>query len=119
MQRALLTETQFGQMILDTVVPDPREESGWNPESIMAESVVKRSQKKRETLQKLWRDGMGHTGEPTAWYAYQAVTEALDHNKDLWPTRSGCWRTQQLLTGSYAEMKNGVLDLLVDYSLSA
>jgi len=118
LQRTILSETQFEQMILDTVCPDPREESGWNPESIMAESVVKRFQKKRETLQKLWREGKGHSGEPTAWYGYQAVCEALDHNKDLWPTRSGCWRTQQLLTGAYAEMKNGVLDLLVDFSMS-
>lgn len=119
MQGRYLTEAEFRSLVLDPVVPDPREARGWNPESMMAESVVKRFERKRDELRRLWTGGMGHTGEPTAWFAYQAVAEALDHNKDLWPVRSGCYRTAQLLSGSYGELKNRLLDRLVEVSLSA
>jgi hypothetical protein len=119
MQAKILTPSQFESMVLDVVVPDPRTLPRWNPESIMAESVVKRFEKKRAELRRLWMEGKGHTGEPTAWYAYQAVVEAVDHNKDLWPVRNGCYRTAQLLTGAYGIIKNTVLDALTELSLAA
>ena len=67
----------------------------------------------------IWSEGKGHTGEKTAWYAFQAVAEALDFNRDLWPTRAGSWRTASLLNGQLAELKNRVLDNLVGYAAAA
>jgi hypothetical protein len=85
----------------------------------MAAAVVDRFERKRARLRDLWASGRGHTGEPTAWFAYNAVAEALDHDRELWPTRAGCWRTAQLLTGSYGETKAAVLDRLTEFALSA
>ncbi len=51
--------------------------------------------------------------------AYNAVTEALDHHRDLWPTNAGVYRSAQLLTGTYGELKNKVLDDLATFALTA
>jgi hypothetical protein len=49
------------------------------------------------------KDGKGHTGEPTAWFALNAVVEALDFNQTLWPSRAGCFRTASLLDGELGQ----------------
>jgi phage/plasmid-like protein (TIGR03299 family) len=112
-----LQPEQFSQLILDIVCPDPRELPNWNPEAKMAESVVARMEKKRARLSDLWHNGKGHDGRPTAWYGYNAVVEALDHDRELFPTKAGCYRTASLLTGKLAELKNSVLDSLVNYAM--
>jgi phage/plasmid-like protein (TIGR03299 family) len=110
---------EFRRLVLDIVAPRPDLRRDWNPEARSAESVLERNRQKRAELQRLWREGKGHTGEPTAWYAYNAAVEALDHNRELWPTRSGCYRTASLLTGELGRMKNEVLDGLVSLSMAS
>lgn len=119
MMQTALTHEQFRTMVLDLVVPDPRLARGWNPEARMADAVVARYEAKANEIKRLWTNGAGHSGEHNAWFAYQAVAEALDHNRDLWPTRAGCYRTASLLTGELASKKNAVLDTLVQFSMSA
>jgi hypothetical protein len=50
---------------------------------------------------------------------FAAAVHRRDEVGDLWPTRMGCWRTAQLLTGAYAETKHRVLDLLTEFALTA
>lgn len=119
LMQTALTQEQFRRMVLDLVVPDPRQKKGWNPEAKLAEVVVARADDKRRHLTHLWAHGKGHTGEQTAYFAYNAVCEALDHNRELWPTRAGCYRTASLLTGELAQAKNRALDRLVEYAMSA
>jgi phage/plasmid-like protein (TIGR03299 family) len=114
----VLTEEMFKAMILDLVVPHPKDDPKFNPDAKLAESVVDRADRKRAELSRLWFAGKGHDGRPTAWFAYNAVAEALDHNKDLWPTKGGSWRSASMLTGQIAEKKNRVLDTLVNFALS-
>ncbi len=114
----MLTPEMFRQLVLDVVAPDPRLLPSWNPEAKMAESVVARNEKKRSRLTELLTSGRGHTGEPTAWYAYNAAVEALDHDRELFPTRAGCYRTASLLGGTLARAKEQVLDGLVQYAQS-
>jgi phage/plasmid-like protein (TIGR03299 family) len=111
-----LGEEAFSRMVLDVVAPDPREDPGYNPEAKLAGVVLERRLRKRQVVRELWTGGKGHTGSFSAWEAYNAVAEALDHNKDLWPTRGGAWRTASLLDGELARMKNWVLDGLVEYA---
>lgn len=120
-----LTDEQFKRLVLDPVQPDPREYVGrpmpgkgaaFNPESKMAGLVLERADRKRAEITRLWAEGKGHTGERSAWYALNAAVEALDHNRDLWPTRAGCYRTASLLTGELAEMKQRVTDRLVRFA---
>lgn len=115
---ARLTDEAFDRLVLDVVAPDPRLDPRFNPEAKLAEVVVERAMRKRTEVRRLWFDGKGHTGEPSAWFAYNGAAEALDHNRSLWPTRAGAWRTASLLDGELGRMKNKVLDNLVGYAAS-
>jgi phage/plasmid-like protein (TIGR03299 family) len=114
-----LEEEAFARMVLDIVAPDPRQDPRFNPEAKLAESVVERAMKKRREVSRLWTDGRGHSGNHSAWEAYNAAAEALDHNRELWPTRAGSWRTASLIDGELARMKHAVLDGLVGYAAVA
>ena len=114
-----LEDEVFSRMVLDMVAPDPRNDPKFNPAAKLAEVVVERAMVKRRELKRLWTEGKGHTGNHSAWEAYNSVAEALDHNKNLWPNRAGCYRTASLLTGQLGQMKNTVLDGLVQYATSA
>lgn len=114
-----LEEHEFKTMVLDKVVPHPADDPKFNPEAKLAGVVIERAERKRAELTRLWTAGAGHTGDHSAWEAYNAVAEALDHNKELWPSRDGCWRTASLLTGNLADLKNKTLDRLVSFALSA
>ncbi|QDU18461.1 DUF932 domain-containing protein [Urbifossiella limnaea] len=115
---ARLTDEAFDRLVLDVVAPDPRFDPRFNPEAKLAEVVVERAMRKRAEVRRLWLEGKGHDGEPTAWYAYNGAAEALDHNRSLWPTRAGSWRTASLLDGELGRMKNRVLDNLVGYAVA-
>jgi len=113
-----LEEAEFRALVLDKIAPDPLDDPTFNPEAKMAEIVRGRALRKRDELTRLWTAGAGHVGDRSAWEAYNAVAEALDHNKDLWPNRDGAWRTASLLTGGLGVLKNRVLDGLVTFSLA-
>jgi phage/plasmid-related protein TIGR03299 len=108
-----LTQEMFDALVVKPVVQDPRERKGWNPEARMANTVIERYDIKVREINRLWSEGDGHTGDGSAWEAYNGVVQALDHNEDLWPARSGVYRTQKLLGGDLATMKNSVLNNLV------
>lgn len=116
LQSCYLTKEEFGKLVLDLVQPDPRNNPKFNPDARRAESVLARADARRDRLKELWYTGKGHTGEPTAWYAYNAVAEAIDHDTELWPTRAGAWRTASLLDGKFAEDKQKVLNRLVRHA---
>lgn len=112
-----LDQEWFDKLVLDVVAPERSKLPNFNPEAKFAGTIVERDEIKRMRLTNLWTQGKGHTGEKNAWYAYNAVTQALDHDTDLWPLRSGCFRTASLLEGTYAELKNQVLDGLTQYAI--
>lgn len=118
LKRCILTHEAFSQLVLDAIAPHPLANPKFNPESKLAESVVDRADRKRREIYRLWVEGKGHTGERNAWYAYNAAVEAIDFNRDLWPTRDGSWRTASLLDGQLARMKTNVLDNLVQFAQS-
>lgn len=112
-----LTEREFQHLVLDVVAPDPRDAKSWNPEARMAETVVARVEAKRALLTKLWVAGDGHTGDQSAWEAYNGVVQAIDHDVEgLWPSRSGVHRTASLLHGAYGDTKQRVLNKLVAFA---
>ena len=113
-----LTPGIFRKLVLDVVAPDPRQKKTWNPEAKMAAAVVERHERKVRDVTRLWYEGKGHTGEPTAWFALQGSIEAIDFDKQLFPTRAGCYRTASLLTGELAAMKNRVTDGLVEFAMA-
>jgi phage/plasmid-like protein (TIGR03299 family) len=118
LMKTTITPGIFRKLVLDVVAPDPRERKDWNPEAKLAAAVVDRYERKQAEVTRLWTEGDGHSGEPTAWLAYNGVCQALDFNRQLWPTRAGCYRTASLLTGELAAAKNRVLDGLVEFAMA-
>lgn len=118
LQQTRLTQEQFEQTVLDAIAPWPESKPNFNPEAKMAELVRNRVETKRNALQNAWLSGIGHTGEPTAWYALNGAVEVIDHNRELFPQRSGSWRTAKLLTGDLAKAKDLVADNLMSLALS-
>ncbi len=108
-----LSEAQFRELVLDNVATDPRTLKKFNPEAKLAELVVSRYEEKVTEVTRLWTEGDGHTGDHSAWEAYNGAVQAIDHNEDLWPSRGGAYRTQKLLDGSLGQAKKRVLADLV------
>lgn len=108
-----ISAAEFEALVLDPIAPDPRKDPKFNPEAKLAEVVVERADRKRAALKDAWTNGKGHTGEPNAWYAYNGAVEVLDHNRELFPTRAGSWRTASLLDGQLRQMKDTVLNNLL------
>lgn len=113
--RALhLTNDEFASLVLDTIAPRPQDDPKFNPAAKLADMVVQRVDAKRAELFKLWTGGKGHTGDMSAWEAYNGVVECIDHSTTMHPTRSGkAWKTQSLLDGGLARMKAQTFDRLL------
>lgn len=116
MKAAVLAPAEFDDLVLDVLAPDPRLKQRWNPEARMANAVVARWETKRSALQDVWVHGRGHVGDHSAWEAYNGTVQLLDHNRELFPTRAGVYRTASLLTGHLAWLKQRVTDNLVAYA---
>lgn len=106
------------QMFVDlAVIPaigvHPTERKNWNPDARMATAVIERWEKKLTTIRSLWTGGKGHSGDMSGWEAYNAVVEAVDHDTDLFPTKSGVYRTASMMHGVIRDMKQAALVKLV------
>ena len=76
-------------------------------------AVVERWERRQVRLASLWRSGAGHTGDDSAWEAYNGAVEAIDHDSELWPTRSDAHRTWSLLDGELRAAKERVFGKLM------
>ncbi|HKJ87253.1 MAG TPA: hypothetical protein VKA48_01850, partial [Gammaproteobacteria bacterium] len=83
-----------------------------DPESKQFESTLARAESRRDLLTRLYRGmGRGIDGEPTAWNAYMAATEALDWYEGEFPVRTD--RLRGIFPGgSLANRKQDVLNSL-------
>lgn len=115
----MLTQDEFKTLVLDVLAPDPREDKSFDPKSKLAETVVARADEKRQFITSMWTGGRGHSGEPSAWFAYNAAVETLDHNRDLFPNRGGVTRTTAMIEGGIRKMKDEVLEGLVALATTA
>lgn len=100
----------FRELVLDVASPMPAElgQAGLTPRQ---ESARRRVLDRRAKLSRLWEQGAGHTGDHSAWEAYNAVVECIDHDERLWRVRGS--RVEALLDGRLAEIKDRVLSGLV------
>lgn len=110
---AFLDEAMFRELVVKAAVDDPRQNPKFNPDAKLAEMVVARYEKKVQAITTLWTGGKGHSGDHSAWEAYQGLVEAVDHRPDLFPVRAGTYRTASLLDGRLAQIKRTVLTNLL------
>ncbi len=114
LKSTFLTEDQFKVHVLDAVSPDPREDKRFNPEAKTAEAVIARHEVRVNEVTRLWTAGAGHTGDSSAWEAWNGAVQAIDHNEDVFPVRGGSWkRGQSLIDGDLKKRKEAVLSNLL------
>lgn len=111
MRTAEFTEQQFNAAVLDAILPLPTY-AGGDDLSSRQETTVERTQERRDEIRRLWDEGDGHTGDHSAWEAYQAVTQAVDHNREIFPVRQGL--ASSLMTGALADVKKTALNSIVN-----
>lgn len=80
----------FDRLVTEPVVRIKRFEDAWSsrlskygptdPKTTRAEKALERQHERRERLIQLWDNGDGHTGDRSAWEAYNALMQALDHD---------------------------------------
>jgi phage/plasmid-like protein (TIGR03299 family) len=109
MQARFLSEEEFEKNVLDLVapLPEPTADSDGRFDAALA-----RAADKRGVIRTLYAGaGRGIDGSPTAWNAYMATTEAIDHFPDTFKTRVD--RLQATFPGgSLANKKQDVLNAL-------
>lgn len=104
-----LDEAMFRTLVIEPAIGlHPESRPDFNPDARMATSVVDRWEKRERAITSLWTNGIGNVGDRSAWEAYNGVVEAIDHDRDLFPARSGVYRLGALLTGELRAKKDRV-----------
>jgi phage/plasmid-like protein (TIGR03299 family) len=112
LQRSYLSDEQFTSLVLDVVTPRPEQ---WRDRTASKQHkrAMERVSARRGRLQHLWFNGAGHQGDGSAWEAYNATAEALDHD-GLWQSESS--RATALFDGWLGSAKQRVLDGLFNHA---
>jgi phage/plasmid-like protein (TIGR03299 family) len=119
LRRTHLDTALFRKLVLDIAAPIPKR--------LDKSKLVKREETsleqitaRRNRLVELWGFGDGNKGEQTAWEAYNAVTQSVDHDIEAWKARGGAvGRAQSLFDGRLSTVKQDVLDSLVTFSAAS
>jgi phage/plasmid-like protein (TIGR03299 family) len=118
--RALkLTEEEFRALVLDVLAPLPSKKENSTSRGRINdahhERATARATAKRDRLVYLWANGKGHTGDGSAWEAYNAAVESLDHD-DLWKIKSES-RIEAQFDGSLGRLKEAVAESVIPFAM--
>src|SRR5690606_19317459 len=110
LQRYHLDTALFRKLVLDVAapVPDELDRAGLTPRQKVARQRVLA---RRDRLSHLWENGAGHCGDHSAWEAYNAVVESVDHDEEVWRVRGS--HAEALLDERLVEIEDRVLGTLV------
>lgn len=102
----------FERLVLDEVAPlKPEEEL----DTARAQTEQEKRIEKRDEIEELWIGGAGHVGDESAWEAYNALVQAVDHSPRWMRGRSG-GRVRQMIDGGLERTKRKVGDRLARYA---
>jgi phage/plasmid-like protein (TIGR03299 family) len=118
LKATFLDEALFRRLVLDVALPLPVLEPGASDRArTLYQTRTEKVTARRTEVRRLWTEGTGHKGDGSAWEAYNAAVEALDHRADLFPTRDES-RVAGLILGRLGEVHEAVLDGLVAHALA-
>lgn len=112
LKRQHLTKAQFDAIVLNTISPllDVNETGLTARAKKVRETRNETIQTQRDVLTSAWFTGTGSSARQTAWDAYNAVTESLDHNTLFQTQHSGSEFMETLLPGGKLnDMKHEVM----------
>lgn len=104
------------ELVQKVAIPNPSEQPDWDKDSPRAEIVMERFKTKANRVYKLWTSGAGHSGDKSAWEAYNGLVESLDHDTDLWKGRNEENRALSLTDGPLAKVRQAAFDSLLKYA---
>lgn len=108
LKKRYLSEEEFDAHVLDTLAPLPKD-----IEEPRAERALVRALERRALLTTLYQGGgRGIDGEPTAYNAYMATTEAVDHYREQFAVRADDEMVALFPGGTLANKKQDVLNAL-------
>ena len=117
LKATVLDEQQFSALVLDVLAPLPDfgkvNERKDNIALAAFEKATERAQAKRHRLNHLWMYGDGHTGDSSAWEAYNAATQSLDHDSGFWGAKN---HLESMFDGGISRDKQAVMDSLVGFA---
>lgn len=109
-----LSVDAFVKSVLDVAAPLPPDLG-----TVKAEHMTVRgydlarasAQRRRDALTTAWTSGKGHTGDASAWEAYNGAVEVIDHDATLYRTNGS--RVAAMLGGRLLERKSAVLEAVL------
>jgi len=104
------------ELVAKTAVPDPRLQPGWDATSRRAKDTEEKWRTKGNRIFTLWRKGDGHSGDLSAWEAYNGLVQSMDHDTEHWRARSEDNRLTSLTDGPLAQIRNKVYADLLAYA---
>jgi|TARA_R110001583_G_scaffold55916_7_gene169540 hypothetical protein len=107
----------FRELVLDVCVPVAHlEQRLLSRVGTMkaTETALNKAHLKRDAIKAMWTRGDGHTGNHSAWEAWQGVIQYFDHDAEL--TKSSSNRLASLQGGVLGKIKNQVGHNLVQHS---
>ena len=107
----ILSEVEYEKNVLDPIVKIPNNPLDFKTESRF-EKAVERAKNKRRAVYNLWFNGLGHTGDHSAWEAYNGAVQAIDHNEGNIFNKTNNM-IGSMLTGPRAQLKATISNNLI------
>lgn len=111
MKQTYLTVEEFTRTVLDVAAPLPGKLDTLNTEHLSIRGYDARYEARtaqRDAITTAWTNGRGHTGNHSAWEAYNGAVEVIDHDTELFRTRGS--RVAAILSGRLVQAKDRVLN---------
>lgn len=119
MKATRLTVDQFVKSVLDVAAPLPPEIGQFDQQHMTSRGydlAVAAAEKRRAAIQNAWHNGKGHVGDSSAWEAYNAAIEVIDHDAALFRTYGS--RVGSLISGRLQVVKQKVANSVMHECLS-
>jgi phage/plasmid-like protein (TIGR03299 family) len=115
MMRTFLTDAEFERLVLDVVLPLPTKK----PDTPRGQTMYDKKLLQRAEVTNRWLTGLGHSGEPDAWHAYNGAIECMDHDPSVFTMRGTTEdRMFSVLAGPLNALKQDLANSLVKFALA-
>jgi phage/plasmid-like protein (TIGR03299 family) len=115
LRKRTLTNEEFDRHVLDVIAPMPKVDEIESADGRTL-AAIERTVAKRQRIASAWDSGAGHSGDYSAFEAFSAVTEVMDHDDESFPLRSGTKAERQFYGSKFARAKEQVFSELLSIS---
>lgn len=114
LKATIITVQQFTESVLDIAAPFPGKNETTDAQHLTTrgyDNAYEAALDRRMRLTDMWEHGAGHTGNHSAWEAYNGAVEVIDHDSARFKTRGS--RIAAMIGGRLVQKKEQVLNALV------